>query len=313
MALRALLVLALFETVLSAVTDGPSTIPSDFNVVKASDNQTVKLSSLLDSSRSTLLYFPTDQCTISRTNMEYLSGLADSNSNVVFIAVLRFLSNTAREFTCGADRYSCTSDSGSALNEVAGYLPAGSKVILVQDLFKEAASGTSGGCDDGGVSNCASYTQYCGNAAITVVDWTTECRLTCGVCTAAAPTPAPAFTTPSCSSNSCGGVWNQYGSDGQTQSAWDIKEEVVVYAADGSYLGTVPSPSQPYPAKDAKVWDSAMKTIIEVKITEAGGGASNATTTTTVAPIIASANHGERSTCAFAHFMVFLFVLAQIS
>ena len=52
---------------------------------------------------------------------------------------MAYLSSAAgKEFNCGtrAAAY-CTADSGTSVNEVAGYLPSGSLVTLVQDVNTE--------------------------------------------------------------------------------------------------------------------------------------------------------------------------------
>lgn len=234
--------------------------------------------------------------------MQYLSSVAASNTNVKFIAILRFLSAAGNEYACltgaGAARGYCTADGGTSLTEVGGYLPSDSLVTLVQDV-NTGGQVIGNGCSDE-LSNCADLADYCDNEQYSAqLELDVECRLTCNYCTA----EVISYSPPSCGNNNCGALWNQFGSTGTTQTAWDIKEQIVGYCASGNRQTQVASPQQDYPAKDQKSWDTAFKSDLTnaiTAITACNGGSSSdnsgtdagttissdnaATTTTTMAP-----------------------------
>lgn len=246
----------------------------DFSV--AHGTQVVKLGSVVDPSKATVVHLISDYCGITEENMKHLSTKADEFPNVNFIAILWFYTSDSKEYQCGS-RTDCTSDGGSNLAEVTAYLPAGSKVKVVQDLVKERVSSGSSSSEDAckdKANNCASMMQSkedCQKFSM-IKD---NCALSCETCTpavttTAAPTEAPPFTPGKCDYY-CGAVWNWFGSDGDPALKWNMKENIVTFAPGGCLHGNVVCPESTGGNPGPKLWDGELKTKVDAAIAAVAG------------------------------------------
>lgn len=253
-----------------AVAQLPPTFPTGDQLKVAHGTEVVSLQSVVDTAKATVVHLVTDYCGITEANLKHLSTKADEFPDVNFIAILWFLGGSnSKQFQCPADRSDCTEDDpkGFLLAEVAAYLPTGSKVKVVQDIQKPwGSSGSSGGdaCTDAvGADNCKAMT----DAGFTCDDGDMKknCQLSCKICTPAetTTTPKPAFTPPECSEYYCGAVWNQFGSTGELQVKWDMKEKIITYVPGGCLLGSVDPPSSPNGVPGPKLWDGDLKTKVD--------------------------------------------------
>lgn len=238
----------------------------------AHGGEVVTLGSVLDTSKATVVHLVTDYCGVTEANLKHLSTKADEFPNVNFIAILWYLGGSqATEFQCG-DRSDCKPDGGKLVDEVAAYLPAGSKVKVVQDLYKVRASSVSSSdadtCKDK-AENCADMIQKkddCEKFSM-IKD---NCALSCKTCTpaattTAAPTEAPLFTPLVCDYQ-CGAVWNWFGSTGGADLKWNMKEMIITFAPGGCLHGSVNPPASSGGNPGPKLWDGELKTKVDAAI-----------------------------------------------
>lgn len=234
--------------------------------------EVVTLGSVLDTSKATVVHLVTDYCGITDANLKHLSTKADEFTNVNFIAILWYWSGSSdSEFQCG-DRSDCKADGGTILAEVAAYLPAGSKVKVVQDLYKveksSSASSNADACKDK-ANNCADMIMKPDDCEkFTMIK--DNCALSCKTCTpaettTAAPTEAPPFTPAVCDYQ-CGAVWNWFGSNGDGALKWNMKEMIVTFAPGGCLHGSVNPPEASNGNPGPKLWDGELKTKVDTAI-----------------------------------------------
>jgi len=252
-------------------------VSADLKVAHGTSLEVVSLASVVDLSKPTVVHLVTDYCAVTEANLKHLSTKADELPDVNFLAILWFLGGSnSKQFFCPADRkgVDCTEDDpkGMLLKEVVAYLPAGSKVKVVQDIQKPAGSGgtiSADACqDEVGADNCKTMKDTgftCSDDAMMQ-----NCKLTCEICKAAptTTTKAPAFVPKTCDYY-CGAVWNQYGSTGSVESNWNMKEQIITYAPGGCYLKTIIPPESSNGIPGPQMWQGALKTKVDEVIAEA--------------------------------------------
>eukprot|EP00929_Paragymnodinium_shiwhaense_P115059 TRINITY_DN83662_c0_g1_i1.p1 TRINITY_DN83662_c0_g1~~TRINITY_DN83662_c0_g1_i1.p1 ORF type:complete len:735 (+),score=120.92 TRINITY_DN83662_c0_g1_i1:85-2289(+) len=147
-----------------------------------------------------------------------LHEMAMKNPDVQFVMVLRFLTaeDQPAQIFCNdivgkyqtSGRDWCTADGGAALLKLASWLPAGSPIVVSQDLYKVPSTIWVG---EGGTPYNQSAAGSCGYPEVP------------------------------CDTDQCGRVWNGFGSDGTEPKDVALASSVLVYSSgcclSESFLG----------------------------------------------------------------------------